>query len=176
VSIFKRNYQRRIQQLNAIRVIQRNGRALMKIRNWKWWRLFTKIKPLLQVTRQDEELTQKEEEIRRLKAEMESRTLQAQETEQVLQKVQQERIILNERLIHFNEVLVESDEVNHFLLIDIFEFICLKNLRRVQSRKHELENMLQDMEQRLKEAMDQISQWHNERKQFAERINDTTEQ
>jgi phage shock protein A len=36
--------------------------------------------------------------------------------------------------------------------------------------------MLQDMEQRLKEAMDQISQWHNERKQFAERINDTTEQ
>jgi myosin protein heavy chain len=87
----------------------------MKIRNWKWWRLFTKIKPLLQVTRQDEELTQKEEEIRRLKAEMESRTLQAQETEQVLQKVQQERLILNERLTHFNEVLVESDEVNHFL-------------------------------------------------------------
>jgi myosin protein heavy chain len=106
-----RNYQRRIQQLNAIRVIQRNGRALMKIRNWKWWRLFTKIKPLLQVTRQDEELAQKQEEIRRMKAEMESRTQQVQETEQQLQMVQQERNIVNERLIHLTEALVESDEV-----------------------------------------------------------------
>ncbi|CAF3628233.1 unnamed protein product, partial [Rotaria sp. Silwood2] len=105
------NYQRRIQQLNAIRVIQRNGRALMKIRNWKWWRLFTKIKPLLQVTRQDEELTQKQEEIRRMKTEMESRTLQIQETEQQLQMVQQERTVINERLIHLTEALVESDEV-----------------------------------------------------------------
>ena len=85
----------------------------MKIRNWKWWRLFTKIKPLLQVTRQDEELTQKQEEIRRMKAEMESRTLQAQETEQQLQMLQQERNVTNERLIHLTEALVESDEVGH---------------------------------------------------------------
>ncbi len=112
----RRSYQRRIQQLNAIRVIQRNGRALMKIRNWKWWRLFTKIKPLLQVTRQDEELAQKQEEIRRLKSEVESRTLQVQETEQQLQQVQEERVNLNERLTHLNEVLVETDEVKKYIL------------------------------------------------------------
>jgi myosin protein heavy chain len=112
IFVFLRNYQRRIQQLNAIRVIQRNGRALMKIRNWAWWRLFTKIKPLLQVTRQDEELNQKQEEIRRLKTEMETRTAQVQETEQKLQQVQEERDDLNERLTHSNEVLIESDEVN----------------------------------------------------------------
>ena len=123
-----RNYQRRIQQLNAIRVIQRNGRALMKIRNWKWWRLYTKIKPLLQVTGIEEEVKQKQEEIRRLKADMESRTLQAQETEQQLQQVQQERNVLNERLTHANELLVELDEViseifenkNYFILFKEF--------------------------------------------------------
>lgn len=111
-SYLSRNYQRRMQQINAIRVIQRNGRALMKTRNWSWWRLFTKIKPLLQVSRQDEELAQKQEEIRRLKSDVEVRSNQIQETEQKLQQVQVERDNLNERVAHFNEVLVESDEVN----------------------------------------------------------------
>ena len=93
-------------------MIQRNGRALMKTRNWSWWRLFTKIKPILSVARQDEELNQKQEEIRRLKAEIETNTTQIQETEQKLQQVQEDRDSLNERLAHSNEVLVESDEVS----------------------------------------------------------------
>ena len=37
----------------------------------------------------EEELTQKQEEIRRMKTEMDSRTLQIQETEQQLQMIQQ---------------------------------------------------------------------------------------
>ena len=38
-----RNYQKRLQQINAIRVIQRNCAAYLKLRNWQWWRLFTKV-------------------------------------------------------------------------------------------------------------------------------------
>ena len=44
-----RNYQKRVQQLNAIRILQRNCAAYLKLRNWQWWRLYTKVKPLLQV-------------------------------------------------------------------------------------------------------------------------------
>ena len=44
-----RNYVKRIQQLNAIRILQRNCAAYLKLRNWQWWRLYTKVKPLLQV-------------------------------------------------------------------------------------------------------------------------------
>ena len=40
---FHRNYQKRLQQINAIRVIQRNCAAYLKLRNWQWWRLFTKV-------------------------------------------------------------------------------------------------------------------------------------
>ena len=47
--IFSRNYQKRVQQLNAIRILQRNCAAYLKLRNWQWWRLYTKVKPLLQV-------------------------------------------------------------------------------------------------------------------------------
>lgn len=55
--IARRNYQRRLQQLSAIRVIQRNCAAYLKLRNWAWWRLFTKVKPLLPVTGQEEKIS-----------------------------------------------------------------------------------------------------------------------
>ena len=40
----RRNYQRRLQQLNAIRIIQRNCASYLKLRNWQWWRMFTKVR------------------------------------------------------------------------------------------------------------------------------------
>ena len=43
-------FKRLIQQHKAIQVLQRNGRCYLKLRNWQWWRLFTKVKPLLQVS------------------------------------------------------------------------------------------------------------------------------
>ena len=42
---------KRTQQLNAIRILQRNCAAYLKLRNWQWWRLYTKVKPLLQVSK-----------------------------------------------------------------------------------------------------------------------------
>ena len=45
----RRLYQKRVQQSNAIRILQRNGLAWLKLRDWQWWRLYTKVKPLLQV-------------------------------------------------------------------------------------------------------------------------------
>ena len=39
-----RNFQKRLQQLNAIRIIQRNCAAYLKLRNWQWWRLYTKVR------------------------------------------------------------------------------------------------------------------------------------
>lgn len=63
----RRNYQKRLQQLNAIRIIQRNCAAYLKLRNWQWWRLYTKVKPLLEVTKQEEKLTQKEDELKQVR-------------------------------------------------------------------------------------------------------------
>merc|ERR1719242_1750131 len=62
----RRNYQKRVQQLNAIRILQRNFAAYLKLRNWQWWRLYTKVKPLLQVTKNDEKVMQKETELKEI--------------------------------------------------------------------------------------------------------------
>ena len=47
----------------AIAVIQRNVRKHLFLRDWRWWRLFTKVKPLLNVARTEDELRQKEDEV-----------------------------------------------------------------------------------------------------------------
>ncbi|KAF9526785.1 P-loop containing nucleoside triphosphate hydrolase protein [Crepidotus variabilis] len=47
----------------AVRVIQRNARVYGELREWPWWQLYTKVRPLLAATRNDEELRQKELEL-----------------------------------------------------------------------------------------------------------------
>ncbi|XP_065190101.1 unconventional myosin-XVIIIa-like [Sycon ciliatum] len=47
----------------AVRCVQKNVRKLLKVREWPWWKLFTKVVPLLDVHRQDEELKAKDDAI-----------------------------------------------------------------------------------------------------------------
>ena len=61
-----RAYAKRVEQSRAMKVLQSNIRSYLKLRNWPWWRLFTKVKPLLQVTNQEEERRQMETENKRL--------------------------------------------------------------------------------------------------------------
>lgn len=53
-------------QLRAARVIQKNARVYVQLREWMWWRLYAKVKPLLSVTRVDNELQRREDEIKYL--------------------------------------------------------------------------------------------------------------
>lgn len=47
----------------AVRTIQRNARVYNELREWPWWQLYTKVRPLLAATRSDEELRKKETEL-----------------------------------------------------------------------------------------------------------------
>ncbi|KAI0056017.1 hypothetical protein BV25DRAFT_1662232 [Artomyces pyxidatus] len=47
----------------AIRTIQRNARIYTELREWPWWQLYTKVRPLLAATRNDDELRKKEAEL-----------------------------------------------------------------------------------------------------------------
>ncbi|KAM9725152.1 LOW QUALITY PROTEIN: uncharacterized protein MYH16 [Dama dama] len=57
---FKKMLERRI----GLKVIQRNTRKFPQLRFWGWWKLHNKIKPLLNMARQEEEMKVKEEELR----------------------------------------------------------------------------------------------------------------
>ena len=44
----------------AITCVQRNVKKYVAIKEWPWWRLYTKIQPLLDVHRTEEELKERE--------------------------------------------------------------------------------------------------------------------
>mgnify|MGYP001792964520 CR=1 len=43
-----------------MRCVQKNVRIHFKLRDWPWWKLYTKIKPLVNVQKTEEDLKVKE--------------------------------------------------------------------------------------------------------------------
>ncbi|KAK3091423.1 hypothetical protein FSP39_019778 [Pinctada imbricata] len=158
--IARRNYQRRLQQLSAIRVIQRNCAAYLKLRNWAWWRLFTKVKPLLPVTGQEEKLTAKEEELKKYKDNYEKQKQEYEEVERKYAQIIEEKSILAEQLQAETEISAEAEE----------------SRRRIQAKKEELEDILHDMELRIEEEEEKCNQLIEERKKYQQSIQDLEDQ
>ena len=63
----KRKYKEMIEEIVAKSILQRNIKKYLSLRNWPWWKLYTKVKPLLSVARQEEEIKAREEEFEKLK-------------------------------------------------------------------------------------------------------------
>ncbi|KAF8772017.1 myosin heavy chain, non-muscle-like isoform X2 [Argiope bruennichi] len=158
--IARRNYQKRLQQLSAIRIIQRNCSAYLKLRNWSWWRLYTKVKPLLQVTKQEEKLNEKEDELKQVKEKMEKVEQEAQEVEKKLQQVIEEKNTLAEQLQAETELCAEAEEMR----------------LRLAARKQELEEILHDLEARIEEEEERNQNLTAEKKKLQLNIQDLEEQ
>ena len=60
--IMRKEYKKMLEQRLALSVVQRNLRKYLSLRNWPWWKLYTKVKPLLSVARQEEEMKKLEDE------------------------------------------------------------------------------------------------------------------
>ncbi|XP_064213332.1 myosin heavy chain, non-muscle isoform X2 [Tribolium castaneum] len=156
----RRNYQKRVQQLNAIRIIQRNCSAYLKLRNWQWWRLYTKVKPLLEVTKQEEKLMQKEDELKQVKDKLEHHIKAAKEFETKYQQAQEEKVMLQEQLQAEVELCAEAEEMR----------------ARLTARKQELEEILHDLEARIEEEEERANTLSNDKKKLQLTIQDLEEQ
>ncbi|XP_061627681.1 myosin-9a [Phyllopteryx taeniolatus] len=158
--VARKAFAKRQQQLMAMKVIQRNLSAYLKLRNWQWWRLFTKVKPLLQVTRQEEEMVAKEEELQKVKEKQLQAEEQLQQYESKQQQLSSEKLVLQEQLQAETELCAEAEEMRS----------------RLATKKQELEEILHDMESRLEEEEERVGQMHNERKKMQQNIIDLEQQ
>ncbi|KRG04565.1 myosin heavy chain, non-muscle isoform X5 [Drosophila mojavensis] len=156
----RRNYQKRLQQLNAIRIIQRNCAAYLKLRNWQWWRLYTKVKPLLEVTKQEEKLVQKEDELKQVREKLESLAKNTQEYERKYQQALGEKTTLAEQLQAEIELCAEAEE----------------SRSRLMARKQELEDMMQELETRIEEEEERVLSLAGDKKKLELHIQDLEEQ
>lgn len=124
---------KRREQEVAIKILQRNGLAWMRLREWQWWRLLTKVKPLLEVTNKDELIAEKEEELKVTSERLRRSEVHIADCKQQLEKMDEERLVLKTRLD------AESSE-----RAEMFE-----ERSRIAARKIELEGMLDEVSKRL---------------------------
>lgn len=61
---------RKIQDL-AIRCVQKNIKKNKGVKDWSWWKLFTTVRPLIQVQLSEEQIRNKDEEIQQLRNKLE---------------------------------------------------------------------------------------------------------
>ncbi|XP_077356715.1 myosin-9-like isoform X1 [Festucalex cinctus] len=156
----RRAFAKRQQQLTAMKVIQRNCAAYLKLRNWQWWRLFTKVKPLLQVSRQEEEMQAKDDELTKVKEKQLYAQQQLQELEGQQQQLNAEKMALQEQLQAETELCAESEEMR----------------ARLAAKKQELEEILHDLEARVEEEEERASQLTSEKKKMQQNISDLEQQ
>ncbi|XP_061557639.1 myosin-9-like isoform X2 [Phycodurus eques] len=156
----RRAFSKRQQQLTAMKVIQRNCAAYLKLRNWQWWRLFTKVKPLLQVSRQEEEMQAKDDELTKVKEKQMYTQLQLQELEDQHQQLNAEKMALQEQLQAETELCGEAEEMR----------------ARLAARKQELEEILHDLEARVEEEEERASHLISEKKKMQQNISDLEQQ
>ncbi|XP_040045841.1 myosin-9 isoform X1 [Gasterosteus aculeatus] len=158
--VARKAFAKRQQQLTAMKVIQRNCAAYLKLRNWQWWRLFTKVKPLLQVSRQEEEMQAKDDELLKVKEKHLYAEQQLQEMEEKQHQLSAEKMALQEQLQAETELCAEAEEMR----------------ARLAARKQELEEILHDLEARVEEEEERASQLQSEKKKMQQNIGDLEQQ
>merc|ERR1719290_356142 len=156
----RRNYHKRVQQLNAIRILQRNCAAYLKLRNWQWWRLYTKVKPLLQVTKNDEKVVEKENELKEVKDKLVKHERAVEEFRVQYDQAVEEKNILAEQLQAETELCAEAEEMR----------------ARLAARKQEMEEIIHDMEARIEEEEEKVIKSADDKKKLQQHIQDLEEQ
>ncbi|XP_077106777.1 myosin-10-like isoform X5 [Ranitomeya variabilis] len=151
---------RRQQQMSALKVVQRNCAAYLKLRHWQWWRLFTKVKPLLQVTRQDEVMQAKVVELQKVKDSHLKTEMELKDMGGKFQQLVEEKNILAEQLQAETELFAEAEEMR----------------ARLAAKKQELEEILHDLESRVEEEEERNLQMQNEKKKMQQHVQDLEEQ
>lgn len=52
----RKDYKKIQDQRLALQIVQRNLRKYMQLRTWPWWKMWQKVKPLLNVSRVEDEI------------------------------------------------------------------------------------------------------------------------
>ncbi|XP_048646431.1 myosin-14 isoform X2 [Marmota marmota marmota] len=150
----RRAFQRRQQQQSALRVMQRNCAAYLKLRHWQWWRLFIKVKPLLQVTRQDEVLQARAQELQKVQELQQQSAREVGELQGRVAQLEEERTRLAEQLRAEAELCAEAEETRG----------------RLAARKQELELVVSELEARVGEEEECGRQLQAEKRRLQQHI------
>ncbi|KAK4685841.1 hypothetical protein P7C73_g4302, partial [Tremellales sp. Uapishka_1] len=122
--IARRRINKLINRSQAIRTIQRNARIYLKLRDWPWWSLYVKVRPLLAATRTDDELVKKQAELAMAKERAERDQQEKQRLEElkaslIAEKEKVEMDLSSERqLARDKDAILERSKAREAELLD----------------------------------------------------------
>ncbi|KAG8222882.1 hypothetical protein J437_LFUL003527 [Ladona fulva] len=90
----RKEYKKLQDQRLALQVVQRNLRKYLQLRTWPWWKLWQKVKPLLNVTRVEDEMKKLEEKAAKAQEAFEKEEKMRKELEVVASKLKEEKAAL----------------------------------------------------------------------------------
>ncbi|KAF5353873.1 hypothetical protein D9756_007302 [Leucocoprinus leucothites] len=165
----------------AIRTIQRNARVYNELREWPWWQLYTKVRPLLAATRSDEELRKKELELTLIKERAERDKKEREALENLKMALESEKNKVEEALEAERALAMDKDallERSKKRESELEEEVAalqsdLDLLDSQLDRAMKLQKESEEKYESLKEAFDQAAEhlvrMEAEQKEWAER-------
>ncbi|XP_074040831.1 myosin heavy chain isoform X37 [Leptinotarsa decemlineata] len=139
----RKEFKKLQEQRLALQVCQRNLRKYLKLRTWPWYKLWQKVRPLLNVTRIEDEI-----------AKLEEKAAKAQEAFEREEKAKKELEALYAKLLAEKTELLSNLEGK------------AGSLSEVQERANKLQAQKNDLEAQLSETQDRLSQEEDARNQL----------
>ncbi|CAF3453172.1 unnamed protein product [Rotaria sp. Silwood1] len=152
--LMRKEYKKMLDQRLALSVLQRNCRKYLLLRNWPWWKLYTKVKPLLSVARQEEEMKKLEEEFKALKEALEKEEKLRKEIEDNNAKLVREKNDLFQQLEFERAGALEAEE----------------RFTRLVTQKADFEQQVKDLEERCNQEEEINQEVNNKRKKLEHEI------
>ncbi|KAM0687655.1 class II myosin [Conglomerata obtusa] len=110
----------------AIKIIQKNALLSLSFRNWNWWKLYLKVKPLLEITKMDHEIKLRDEKISEANNAVNIEKIRNDEIKNAInlleiekdnleKELEKERVIINEREDLLNALRNENNKIKEDL-------------------------------------------------------------
>ncbi|XP_050533202.1 myosin heavy chain, muscle isoform X33 [Daktulosphaira vitifoliae] len=148
--ISRKEFKKLQDQRLALLVIQRSLRKYMKLRSWPWWKMWSRVKPLLNVQNIEEDLRRLEEEVEKVTAAFEKE-----------EKLRKELEALNAKLLSEKQNLLQSVENEKGSLSSLQE-----RAAKLAAQKSDLDSQLAECQERLTQEEDARNQLFQQKKKL----------
>ena len=124
MSVTRRRFKKLLNRSQAVQRIQHNARIYLQLRDWPWWSLYVKVRPLLAATKTDSELVKKQAELTMAKEraerdQEEKKRLEDLKASLMAEKTKVEMDLSSERqLAHDRDLMLQRSKATEATLLE----------------------------------------------------------
>ncbi|KAL8612467.1 hypothetical protein ACOMHN_058595 [Nucella lapillus] len=154
--LMRKAYKKLQDQRVGLSVIQRNIRKWLALRNWLWWKLYCKVKPLLNIARAEDDMKLKEAELEKTKLELEK-------TEKMRKELEEQNVtLLQAKNDLYLQLQAEQDNLGDYE----------EKIEKLVTQKADYEQQLKEMEEKLLDQEDESGELGDKCKKMGDEIKD----